>query len=266
MLQQAVQRPVEIGRCRAPASEAPAAVAISVAIRSRHSRQAAHRSGDIDLAHLIAGVGQVAGRAIDQASMTSDRSPCPPGSGHGDLDRPRPARPCERRGTHQGSRMSRRLITSSPRRTSATSRASGPWDDMNCAISGRSAGALGLKAGMRPWVGLIVDDAVAEGRPAQRAADVVAVGDGSRCPPRPRPPAPPEEPPQVIAGSQGLRVRPCSGLSVKPRSENSGVLVRPRMIAPAALRLAATGEVARRDVVLAGDDAVGVGLALPRRC
>ena len=35
-------------------------------------------------------------------------------------------------------------------------RASGPWADMNCAISGRSAAAEGLKAGMRPWVGLMV--------------------------------------------------------------------------------------------------------------
>jgi hypothetical protein len=34
----------------------------------------------------------------------------------------------------------------------------GEWSltDMNCAISGRSTGALGLNAGMRPCVGLIV--------------------------------------------------------------------------------------------------------------
>src|SRR5215831_17299771 len=53
--------------------------------------------------------------------------------------------------------------------------------------------------------------------------------------------APPEEPPQVMAGSHGFSVWPCSGLSVKARSENSGVLVRPMMIAPALRKLAATG-------------------------
>ena len=55
-------------------------------------------------------------------------------------------------------------------------------------------------------------------------------------------PAPPDEPPQVIALSHGFIVSPCSGLSVKPRIENSGVLVRPMMIAPAFFRLAVTGE------------------------
>ena len=55
-------------------------------------------------------------------------------------------------------------------------------------------------------------------------------------------PAPPEEPPQVIVLSQGFNVGPCSGLSVNPRIENSGVLVIPMMIAPAFFRLAVTGE------------------------
>jgi hypothetical protein len=55
-------------------------------------------------------------------------------------------------------------------------------------------------------------------------------------------PTPPEEPPHVIALSHGWNVSPCSGLSVKPRIENSGVLVRPMMIAPAFLKLAVTGE------------------------
>ena len=55
--------------------------------------------------------------------------------------------------------------------------------------------------------------------------------------------APPDDPPQVTpSGSQGLRVRPRSGLSVNARNENSGVLVRPRTTAPARARLRATGE------------------------
>src|SRR5437899_246148 len=55
-------------------------------------------------------------------------------------------------------------------------------------------------------------------------------------------PAPPDEPPQVISAFHGFNVSPCSGLSVKPRNENSGVLVRPSTIAPAFLRLRTTGE------------------------
>ena len=47
-------------------------------------------------------------------------------------------------------------------------------------------------------------------------------------------PAPPEEPPGVRAGFHGLRVMPHSGESVKPEVANSGVVVLPTMIAPAA--------------------------------
>src|SRR6478736_9011035 len=54
-------------------------------------------------------------------------------------------------------------------------------------------------------------------------------------------PAPPDEPPHVMSGSHGFSVNPCSGFSVKPRNENSGVLVRPMTIAPAFLRLRTTG-------------------------
>src|SRR6185437_5667060 len=53
--------------------------------------------------------------------------------------------------------------------------------------------------------------------------------------------APPEEPPQVMAESHGFSVWPCSGLSVKALSENSGVLVCPMITAPALRKLAATG-------------------------
>ena len=53
--------------------------------------------------------------------------------------------------------------------------------------------------------------------------------------------APPEEPPGVIEASRGLVVAPCSRLRVNQRSEKAGVLVRPRITAPAFFRLATTG-------------------------
>jgi crotonobetainyl-CoA:carnitine CoA-transferase CaiB-like acyl-CoA transferase len=46
-------------------------------------------------------------------------------------------------------------------------------------------------------------------------------------------PEPPDDPPGVRARSQGLRVTPHRGLSVKPEWANSGVVVLPTMIAPA---------------------------------
>ena len=54
-------------------------------------------------------------------------------------------------------------------------------------------------------------------------------------------PAPPEEPPAEIARSHGLNVRPCKGLSVSARKENSGVFVRPTITAPALRRFVTTG-------------------------
>src|SRR5215467_5327904 len=54
-------------------------------------------------------------------------------------------------------------------------------------------------------------------------------------------PAPPDEPPGDASGCHGLKVLPRSGLSVVARIENSGVFVRPTMIAPALRRLATTG-------------------------
>ena len=53
--------------------------------------------------------------------------------------------------------------------------------------------------------------------------------------------APPDEPPGLASGSQGFRVRPCSGLSVVARIDSSGVLVRPTMIAPASSRFCTSG-------------------------
>src|SRR5687767_4654000 len=52
---------------------------------------------------------------------------------------------------------------------------------------------------------------------------------------------PPEEPPGVFFGFQGLRVMPVSGLSVTPFQPNSGVVVLPTSTAPASRRRATTG-------------------------
>jgi hypothetical protein len=46
--------------------------------------------------------------------------------------------------------------------------------------------------------------------------------------------APPEDPPGVRAGSQGLRVTPDNRLSVRPNMASSGVVVLPTITAPAA--------------------------------
>ena len=52
--------------------------------------------------------------------------------------------------------------------------------------------------------------------------------------------APPLEPPQVSAGFHGLRVAPNTALNVLPPAPNSGVLVLPTTIAPAALSRSTT--------------------------
>ncbi len=54
-------------------------------------------------------------------------------------------------------------------------------------------------------------------------------------------PAPPEDPPGVRAGSRGFFVSPCRRLVVNQRREKAGVLVRPRITAPARRKLATTG-------------------------
>ena len=52
---------------------------------------------------------------------------------------------------------------------------------------------------------------------------------------------PPDEPPGVLAGFQGLRVMPVSGELVSPLQPNSGVVVLPSSTAPASRRRAVTG-------------------------
>ena len=54
--------------------------------------------------------------------------------------------------------------------------------------------------------------------------------------------SPPEEPPQVRAGSRGLELRPKTGFSVSPAIESSGTLPRATITAPAALSLRTTAE------------------------
>ena len=53
--------------------------------------------------------------------------------------------------------------------------------------------------------------------------------------------APPDDPPGVLAGFQGLRVMPVSGLSVTPFQPNSGVVVLPSSTASASRSRATTG-------------------------
>ena len=56
-------------------------------------------------------------------------------------------------------------------------------------------------------------------------------------------PAPPEEPPQVKSGFQGLRVTPQSRDQVVPAQQNSGVAVRACTMPPAAMMRALFVEV-----------------------
>src|SRR5262245_42850379 len=114
---------------------------------------------------------------------------------------------------------------------------------------------------MRPWVGLIV------AMPLQCAGQRSEPPMSLPCAIVPIPaamdaPAPPDEPPHVMSGSHGFKVSPCSGLSVKPRNENSGVLVRPSTIAPAFLRLRTTGESDGAMIFIWAGTPFGFGLPL----
>src|SRR3954447_25398709 len=73
-------------------------------------------------------------------------------------------------------------------------------------------------------------------------------------------PAPPDDPPQVMSGSHGVSVSPCSGLSVKARNENSGVLVSPMITAPALRRLRSTGASGGAIVFIWAGPPLGLGL------
>jgi hypothetical protein len=65
---------------------------------------------------------------------------------------------------------------------------------------------------------------------------------------------------QVISGIHGFSVSLSSGLSVKQRNENSGVLVRPMTIAPAFLRLRTTGASEGAIMFICAGTPLGLGL------
>ncbi len=62
-----------------------------------------------------------------------------------------------------------------------------------------------------------------------------------------------------MSGSHGFSVSPCSGLSVKPRNENSGVLVRPMHDRAGLLEIAHDRRIGGRDDVHLRGHPVGVG-------
>ena len=172
-------------------------------------------------------------------------------AGERHLDRLRQRRPFSGAGTHQGSRMSRWLMTSRPRRTSRTSRASGPCADMNCAISGRSAGALGLNAGMRPWVGLIV--AMPLQNAGQRSEPPMSLPCAMVAMPAAiEAPAPPDEPPQVIALSHGFFVSAVQRIVGEAAHREFRRVGQPEDDRAGLLEVGGHRGVAGRDVVLEG--------------
>ena len=156
--------------------------------------------------------------------------------------RPRAAaRPRVGAGTHQGSRASRAAMTCSAETADrGRSRAIGPWTESSCDEGERSAVALGLNAGHPAEGRPQPRHAARVGREADRAGDVVAMGQRHDAAATAAD-APPLEPPGVCARDHGLNVRPRRSLSVSRRKLNAGVLVRPTMTAPAAFRFATTG-------------------------
>ena len=142
-------------------------------------------------------------------------------------------------GTHHGSRGSGAARATSPARRSAMLRPMGPDTAISCGPIPRS-GPDALNAATRPSVGR--SPCTPQAYAGYRMEPPMSVP-CARCPipDATAAAAPPDEPPGVSAGSRGLRVAPCSRLLVNQRSENAGVLVRPRMTAPARSRLSTTG-------------------------
>ena len=115
-----------------------------------------------------------------------------------------------------------------------------PCTDMDCANRPLSRVWLGFQAGTRPSPGLTVTAPFADAG-NRREPPMSFPCANAPMPAITEAPAPPDDPPAETWRPHGLCVRPNSGLSVSARNENSGVLVRPMMTAPAALRLATTG-------------------------
>src|SRR5438477_12442466 len=115
-------------------------------------------------------------------------------------------------------------MTLSMSAASATLRAIGP----TCATVPMGEGG---QAGTRPKVGLMPNRPVnAQGMRIEPPPSVPTAS--GPIPEATAAAAPPEEPPGVFRGFQGLRVIPVSGLSVTPFQPNSGVVVLPSSTAP----------------------------------
>src|SRR5581483_662764 len=137
------------------------------------------------------------------------------------------------RGAAAQSRASGSASTESMRAASATLLAIGPM----CATVPVGDGG---QNGTRPWVGLIPNTPVnALGMRIEPPPSVPSAR--APMPEATAAAAPPDDPPGVFAGFQGLRVIPVSGLSVTPFQPNSGVAVLPRSTAPASRNRATAG-------------------------
>ena len=135
--------------------------------------------------------------------------------------------------TDNGSRMSGPTQAESPSSRSSTLRARRPW------VASMSQPRARAGAAIRPGVGRIettsqklagVRTEPPKSVPCARGAIPVATATAE----------PPEEPPDVNAASNGLRVGPHSRLVHTAPKPNSGVLVLPMMTAPACRSLATT--------------------------
>src|SRR5438093_6864412 len=99
-----------------------------------------------------------------------------------------------------------------------------------------AAGYIGTrpKVGLRPTSPQKLAGMRIEPAPSEPSANGASPAATAAAPP-------PVDPPGVRVRSQGLRDSPNNGLSVEPRQANSGRLVRPTKIAPAARRRATLG-------------------------
>ena len=142
------------------------------------------------------------------------------------------------------SRRRRAAATSSRARRAASSRSSSAPRRRRSSCAGRGGRRCRTATADRPARGR----SSASGRSCRRRPPGCARCRRRRCRPRAGPcrqataaAVPPDEPPAVFAGFQGLRVMPVSGELVSPLQPNSGVVVLPRITAPASRRRAVTG-------------------------
>ncbi len=182
------------------------------------------RSGTSTSLNGIAGIGEMIGRLAlkgDHAAIGHH------GVSSSDL---RPARRLDRRNGKPRRRCRHipgigadRAAPSprEPRRTSATWRASWTLRRHELRHQRPLRRGAGIERGNAALGRLDGRDAVAMRRPAQQSRRCHCHARWCRCLAAIDAPAPPEEPPQVTSAFQGFRVRPRSGLSVKPRNENS---------------------------------------------